>query len=33
MCYVNKVIQMKDGKVSRIIEDRVDIDALAERVE
>lgn len=30
-CYVDKVIQMKDGKVSRIIEDRAEIDALAER--
>ena len=29
--YVDKVIQMKDGKISRIIEDRVEIDALAER--
>jgi putative ABC transport system ATP-binding protein len=31
--YVDKVIQMKDGKISRIIEDRAEIDALAERVE
>jgi putative ABC transport system ATP-binding protein len=31
--YVDKVIQMKDGKISRIIEDRSEIDALAERVE
>ena len=29
--YVDKVIQMKDGKISRIIEDRAEIDALAER--
>ncbi|HSN77949.1 MAG TPA: ABC transporter ATP-binding protein [Anaerolineae bacterium] len=31
--YVDKVIQMKDGKISRIIEDRAEIDAMAERVE
>jgi putative ABC transport system ATP-binding protein len=31
--YVDKVIQMKDGKINRIIEDRAEIDALAERVE
>ena len=31
--YVDKVIQMKDGRISRIIEDRAEIDALAERVE
>jgi putative ABC transport system ATP-binding protein len=29
--YVDKVIQMKDGKINRIIEDRAEIDALAER--
>ena len=29
--YVDKVIQMKDGKISRIIEDRTEIDALAAR--
>ena len=26
-------LQMKDGKISRIIEDRAEIDALAERVD
>jgi ABC-type lipoprotein export system ATPase subunit len=31
--YVDKVIQMKDGKINRIIEDRAEIDALAERVD
>ena len=29
--YVDKVIQMKDGRISRIIEARAEIDALAER--
>jgi putative ABC transport system ATP-binding protein len=31
--YADKVIQMKDGKINRIIEDRAEIDALAERVD
>ena len=31
--YVDKVIQMKDGKINRIIEDRAEIDALAEKVD
>jgi len=31
--YVDKVIQMKDGRINRIIGDRAEIDALAERVD
>ncbi len=31
--YVDKVIQMKDGKINRIIDDRAEIDALAEKVD
>jgi putative ABC transport system ATP-binding protein len=29
--YVDKVVQMKDGKINRILEDRAEIDALAGR--
>jgi ABC-type lipoprotein export system ATPase subunit len=31
--YVNNTIQMKDVKINRIIEDRAEIDALAERLD